>query len=215
MEYPLVSALMPTYNRRDFFPRAMKCFLSQDYPNLELVVLDDGEDSIKNLLPDNPRIKHYHELPKKNHGQKMNRCFELMQGEIGIVFDDDDWYPANRISRQIIPMIENPALEITGTTTLYYYVHGTNKAYQYSSPSSIAWLASIAVRKSTWERHHFDAIPGGADYNFQKQTPRENRLDLHDPALVIAASHTTNACKKTLTNGYTPVPWETIQRLWQ
>src|SRR5271154_3339333 len=141
---PLVSALTPTFNRRAFFPRAIERFLAQDYPNLEWIILDDGGDPIGNLLPPDPRIKYFHEKPKKHHGTKMNRCFELSSGEFGIVFDDDDWYPANRITRQITPLIDNPALHLSGTSTLYYYQHGSTLAYQYTSPKGINWLASIA-----------------------------------------------------------------------
>jgi len=212
---PLVSALTPTFNRRAFFPRAIQCFLAQDYPNLEWIILDDGADPIGSLLPTDPRIKYYHEKPKKHHGAKMNRCFELSSGEFGIVFDDDDWYPANRITRQITPLIERPALDLSGTSTLYYYQHGTQTAYQYTTPKGIGWLASIAVRKSAWEKLKFDNMAGGADYNFQKKTPVSARLDLNDPALVVAAIHPANACRKHLSKDYKPESWETIQRLWQ
>ena len=48
---PPVSCLMPTYNRRPFAARAIDAFLAQDYPERELVILDDGEDPIADLVP--------------------------------------------------------------------------------------------------------------------------------------------------------------------
>jgi len=42
--WPLISCIMPTYNRRPFLPLALRCFLDQDYPNKELIIVDDGED---------------------------------------------------------------------------------------------------------------------------------------------------------------------------
>ena len=39
---PLVSVVVPTYNRRDVIAVALESVLSQDWPNLEIVVLDDG-----------------------------------------------------------------------------------------------------------------------------------------------------------------------------
>src|SRR5208283_4083258 len=134
MDHPLVSCLTPTHNRREFFPRCVECFLSQDYPNLEWVILEDGPDSVKDLLPEDPRIKYTHQPSiKHNHGTKMNACMEAARGAFGIVFDDDDWYPANRVARQVAPMVENAALLLTGTSTLYYYRHGTEQAYRYTS----------------------------------------------------------------------------------
>jgi len=214
MDQPLVSALTPTCNRREFFSRAIECFLSQDYPNLEWVILDDGEQPIKDLLPNDPRIKYFYEPPRQLHGAKMNRCFELSAGDYGIVLDDDDWYPTNRITRQIIPLIQNPALKLCGTSTLYYYVYGTKEAYRYTSPQNVGWLASIALPKSAWHAVRFDNIVAGADYNFLRRTPIEARCDLSDPSLVVATIHSTNACKKSLGIEYQPEPWETIEKLW-
>jgi glycosyltransferase involved in cell wall biosynthesis len=206
----LVSCLTPTYNRRAFFPRAIKCFLAQDYPDLEWIILDDGQEPIQDLLPPDPRIKYFHQDARELHGAKMNRCFELSQGEVGIVFDDDDWYPANRISRQVAAFAD-PAIEITGSSTIYYYEHGAEKVWQYRSPTSIAWMASIAVRKKAWERLRFDNIQAGADYNIQRQVPATAKVDLADPALVVAAIHPANACKKHLSAEYTPVSWDTVK----
>ena len=39
---PLVSCIMPTYNRREFVPLAIRYFLRQDYANKELIIIDDG-----------------------------------------------------------------------------------------------------------------------------------------------------------------------------
>jgi glycosyltransferase involved in cell wall biosynthesis len=216
MDYPLVSAITPTYNRREFFPRAVGCFLAQDYPNLEWVILDDGSEPIQDLLPADPRIKYFRDAGNKyNHGTKMNLCFEKSQGEICIVFDDDDWYPFNRITRQIMPFIERPTLIVDGTSTLYYYRHGTEQAWRYTSPKGIGWLASMAVRKSAWQNMKFDHITAGADYNFQKKTLAAAKLDLFDPTLVVAAIHRNNAGRKNVSSEYKPESWETIKRLWQ
>ena len=214
MEYPLTSALTPTCNRRGFFPRAVRCFLCQDYPNLEWIILDDGEEPVSDLIPVDPRIKYFRVSERQNHGAKMNACFELARGPFGIVFDDDDWYPASRVTRQIIPMLENPAVNVTGTSTLYYYRHGEQTAYRYTSPRSTKWLASIAIRRSAWLSNRFDSIPEGADYNFQKQMPDGTKVDLFEAGLVVASIHAANAGRKTLDSDYKPEPWETIQKLW-
>jgi len=58
MACPLVSYIMPTYNRRQFVPQAIKYFLRQDYPQKELIILDDGTDKIRDLVPDLPKIQY-------------------------------------------------------------------------------------------------------------------------------------------------------------
>ena len=49
---------MPTYNRRPFVPHAIEYFLRQDYENKELIVVDDGTDSISDLIPHDDRIRY-------------------------------------------------------------------------------------------------------------------------------------------------------------
>jgi glycosyltransferase involved in cell wall biosynthesis len=208
---------MPTYNRREFIPRAIRCFLAQQYPadwNVELVVLDDGTDSIKDLLPPDPRIKYYYETPKKNHGQKMNRLMELAQGEYAVVWDDDDWYAPDRISKQIQPMLDNPQIQVTGTSQLFYVLHGAKKAFHYVNRTSLVWIGAIAFRRSAWEAHRFNDKPHGADYDFITQIPRDRWYDLADTNLLVATAHPTNAAKKPIpSSSFVEIPWETVQTI--
>jgi glycosyltransferase involved in cell wall biosynthesis len=41
-DLPLVSMVIPAYNYADYLDEAIKSVLDQDYPNVELIVLDDG-----------------------------------------------------------------------------------------------------------------------------------------------------------------------------
>ena len=50
---------MPTADRRRFVPQAIRCFLAQDYAEKELVIVDDGADSVADLVPDDPRIRYF------------------------------------------------------------------------------------------------------------------------------------------------------------
>jgi len=54
----LVSCIMPTYNRRAFVPQAIYYFLRQDYPNKELIIVDDGTDEVGDLIPGDERIRY-------------------------------------------------------------------------------------------------------------------------------------------------------------
>ena len=56
----LVSVVIPTYNRASTLPRAIKSVLSQDYENLELIIVDDAStDETAELLSriEDPRMR--------------------------------------------------------------------------------------------------------------------------------------------------------------
>jgi len=88
---PLISCLCPTYNRRRFIPLLVETFLSQTYPNLELIILDDGIDLIGDRLPPDPRIRYVALDEKLPLGAKWNVCASLAKGEVLQFWSDDDW----------------------------------------------------------------------------------------------------------------------------
>ena len=209
-----VSAITPTYNRRDFWPRCIRWFEAQDYPELEWVIVDNGTDPIADLLPNDSRI-HYFSIsqPKLTHGELMNIGFSNSTGEIGIVVDDDDWYATDRVSRQVAPF-SDPNILLTGTSRLYYYLHGTQQAYRYQNWTVVPWLAAFALRKSVWEGRKFESRAYGADTQMIKAIPQENRFDLNDLTLLVAALHPNNASAKNLPNAsFIGTPWQEIEKI--
>src|SRR5215510_16345784 len=102
---PLVSAIMPTHNRRPFVPKAIEYFLRQDYPQRELIILDDGTDPIVDLAPNDQRIRYFRQNQKRNIGAKRNLTCEEARGEIIIHWDDDDWMADWRISYQVTSLL--------------------------------------------------------------------------------------------------------------
>ena len=99
-----VSCLMPTYNRRRFAARAIDAFLAQDYPERELVILDDGEDAIGDLIRRDTPVR-YHRLPQRaTIGRKRQILCDLADGDLLVQWDDDDWYSPLRLQRQLAPL---------------------------------------------------------------------------------------------------------------
>lgn len=208
---PLVSCIMPTYNRRKFLPEALRCFLAQDYPNLELIVADDGSDAISDLLPDDPRIRYFRLSSKLTVGAKRNFACQHANGDFIAHWDDDDWYPPSRIRRQVTALT-NSTFQVCGTTTMYYRHLAQNQAYRYTYRGpSCQWMGALMYRKQAWERSPFDAIQIGEDVRFIGRIPTAARHDLLDPGLSIGAIHDANASPK-ITNGpfWTPERMENV-----
>lgn len=57
----MVSCIMPTANRRALVPAAIEMFLRQTYADKELIIVDDGEDSIADLVPRDDSIRYIRE----------------------------------------------------------------------------------------------------------------------------------------------------------
>jgi len=211
---------MPTFNRRAFVPMAIKCFLAQDYPEIELIIVDDGTDRVADLIPNDPRIRYVPLEAKIKLGLKRNYANEQSKGEFIINWDDDDWSSPLRVTRQVQPMIDNPLIELTGTSQIFYFTFGQPRektlAYIYSSTSKPPWLGGIAYRRSVWERLRFDDGPRvGEDTRFQNQISIPARYDIKDPALFVAGVHRQNdSPKHTHGPGWGSIPALKVQQVF-
>jgi O-antigen biosynthesis protein len=196
--HPLVSCIMPTFDRRAFIPQAVGCFLAQDYPNLELIVVDDGNDPIADLLPSDPRIVYLRPASRMSVGAKRNHACERARGEIIVHWDDDDWYPPSRVRVQAGALAERDA-EVCGTSILYYYDRSREQAwcYQYAGGPT-AWVAgnTLAYRREAWRRNPFADVQVGEDAQFVWRCPPSRVVDLKDPGLCIASVHASNISPK-------------------
>jgi len=196
---PLVTCIMPTCDRHCFLSEAMRYFLQQDYPNLELVIVDDGNMPVASLLPDDPRIRLIRLSQKKNVGAKRNIACAAAHGEFVVHWVDDDWYPPDRVTRQIAALQTGRA-EICGTSTLYYYDAASSRAWCYRYRNSgRTWVAgnTLAYHKSWWSAHRFPEIQVGEDSRFVWAATRVNVCDLGVPDLCVARIHPQNTSRKS------------------
>jgi glycosyltransferase involved in cell wall biosynthesis len=113
---PLVSCVMPTRNRADFALQAVRLFQRQDYPERELIVVDDGDDALESRLPRDPRIRYVRAPRGESIGAKRNRACALARGAFLAQWDDDDWYGPSRLSVQLEPLLAGRA-DVTGLVT--------------------------------------------------------------------------------------------------
>ncbi|HYV03005.1 MAG TPA: glycosyltransferase, partial [Blastocatellia bacterium] len=110
---PLVSCVMVTRDRADFVLQSIRYFERQDYPSRELIIIDDGRQSLEGVLPNDSRIRYVRLGQKQSIGAKRNLGSEIAHGSIVAHWDDDDWYAPHRLSTQAAPLISGEA-DITG-----------------------------------------------------------------------------------------------------
>lgn len=103
-EKPLVSVIMPTYNRKGMVERAIESVLKQTYQNLELLVVDDGSsdgtaDAVAHFCKD-PR---FHYQCQQNCGQSAarNRAIAAASGDLIAFLDSDNYWALDKLRRQL------------------------------------------------------------------------------------------------------------------
>ncbi len=216
-EHPLVSCLMPTSTaRRAFFPQAVRYFLRQDWPAKELVVVDDGAEPIRDLLPDLPSIR-YLRLPERTPlGAKRNRGCEAAQGDILVHWDDDDWMSARRLSLQVETLLAGKA-DLCGLDRLLYFEPASGSAWEFVYPArSRLWVAggTFCYRREVWRRNRFPAVDVGEDTRFLWAGHGRRILALEDNRFYVALMHGGNtSAKRTSGSRWRPRPAELLHGL--
>ena len=97
---PLVSVIMPTFNRPEWLQRAVASVLAQTYPNVELIVANDGGSPVEALLAPLDRrgqITYLRLARNENRSAARNAALKLARGTYVAYLDDDDWYLANHL----------------------------------------------------------------------------------------------------------------------
>jgi GT2 family glycosyltransferase len=89
--HPLISVVIPCYRQANFLPQALESVLSQDHPNVEITVVDDGSpdkaSAIAAHLPGVRCVRQEHQgLPTAR-----NTGWQLSKGEYVVFLDADDF----------------------------------------------------------------------------------------------------------------------------
>jgi glycosyltransferase involved in cell wall biosynthesis len=114
----LVSIIMPVRDETENLRLAIEDLLAQTYPNIEILVCDDGSK------PETGAVLHSFQSPKlrlfKNNtaeGQSvaLTVCIEKATGVYIAIADADDRYKADRIAKQVHFMQANPSIGVCGT----------------------------------------------------------------------------------------------------
>lgn len=165
---PYVSCIMPTANRAKFIPLAIDNFLNQDYQNAELIIIDDGKEPVKSLIPKNHRIRYFYKKSVNTIGTKRNLACEQAKGKIIMHWDDDDWYAEDWISRQIIA-IESSGADICGLNDILFFSPIVEKFWRATDKKTDRpWLAgaTMVYKKEFWQQHPFKDLQIGEDYDY-------------------------------------------------
>lgn len=128
-ETPLVSVIIPTYNRRNTIGRAIDSVLHQTYKNIEIIVVDDGSvDDTKEFISSRylseGSVPVFYTVNKGKKGAAGARNFgvESANGEyIAFQDSDDDWEDALKLDKQMDILLSNKEISLVYCGVAYYF----------------------------------------------------------------------------------------------
>ena len=184
----MISVVVPSYNRQQYFPLIHNCFLNQDYENKEMLVFDDSASpsiffrNIKN-------VRYFYSSKRLSIGHKRNLLIKEAKGTVISHFDDDDYYAPHYLSSMLDFLQGNDLVHLTAW--FCYSVHqqalgywntkeqsAVNYLMQSNKPLALVkgfppndafingYGFSYFYKKALWQKTNFPNKNHGEDYEW-------------------------------------------------
>jgi len=106
---PMVSVLLPTYNRPGYLSEALGSVLRQSHKHLEVIVINDGGEDVSDVISsfDENRIHFINRKENRGKAYSLNEALEQAKGKYIAYLDDDDIYYPHHI-KTLVNTLESP-----------------------------------------------------------------------------------------------------------
>jgi glycosyltransferase involved in cell wall biosynthesis len=216
---PLVSIIIPTYNRAHLIGETLDSVLMQTYTNWECIIIDDGSTDntdkvVQKYLAKDSRFLYYHR--PKNRIKGGNACrnygFELSKGEIVKWFDSDDLMLDIHLEKVLNELLTRSVdFVISDSENFENGKNISRKPFKFDkskfeinalnfAQQKIGWITDdFTVRKQKVLSIQFnEKLKGGQEYNFFVKFLLQNQNGFYiDEVLTLARIH-----PESLTKGY-------------
>lgn len=112
-ERPLISVVMPVYNGEKFIRKAIENILAQQYPAMEIIVVDDGssDNTRKELEATGVDVRYFYQ---GNQGPSAARNWGIRNaaGAYIAFLDVDDFWPDNNLLLLMAELLKHPELDL-------------------------------------------------------------------------------------------------------
>ncbi len=190
---PLVSVIIPTFDRAPWVGEAITSVLAQTYPYLELIVVDDGShDAIPEIVQAFGPALTYVWQPHAGVSAARNRGVAASRGELVAFLDSDDLWLPGKIAAQVALLQQQPQAQVCYTDEIWIrhgvrvnpkHIHQKHSGWLFepSLPRCIISPSSIMLRRALWDQlGGFDeSLPACEDYDLWL------RLTLVTPVILL------------------------------
>lgn len=166
---PLISIITPSYNQARFLEETIVSVLSQNYPNLEYIIIDGGstDGSIEIIKKYGNHLKYW--VSEKDNGQShaINKGFSRATGDILAWINSDDYYLPDAFNTMATASIEFPnSLWFYAGT---YWLSNNNQSYVggIEDPEIASWYLKCLVSQPGvfWRRKIWNQVGSLVDEN--------------------------------------------------
>lgn len=112
---PLVSVVIPAFNEQDVIAKTIRMAEASDYPNLEIIVVDDGSDDgtwdvLREVATDRPRVMCYRLARNRGKSAALNHGIAQCSGDVVVTIDGDTLFDPQAIRMLTRHLIAHPAV---------------------------------------------------------------------------------------------------------
>jgi glycosyltransferase involved in cell wall biosynthesis len=116
---PLVSVVIPTYNRAEYIAETIESVLQQTYSNLEVIVIDDGstDDTANVVAAFAPKVRYVWQ-ENSERGASRNHGLRLASGDYIAFLDSDDLWLPDKVASDLEIIAPDPGIGVVYTDSL-------------------------------------------------------------------------------------------------
>ena len=200
----LVSVIIPCYNHGKYLLQAIESIWAQDYPAVEIVVVDDGsEDNTKEIAENAEGIVYVYQQ-NKGLSAARNLGIENAKGEFLVFLDADDWLLPKALSTNSAFLVQNPTLAfVSGAHDKVYEKEGRTQAetwevtqnhyLQLLQSNYIGMHATVMFRRWVFQEFRYDtSLNSCEDYDLYLNVSRKYPVLHHTTRIAAYRLHTSN-----------------------
>ena len=196
---PLVSVIIPSYNRRDSIAASVESVLRQSFSRLEVIVVDDGSDDGTEELfagASDGRVRFFRYEGNRGACHARNYGAERASGALIAFQDSDDIWHADKLEKQLAFMERTGADFVfcginrvsAGGREYFYPVSGFDNggdALGQFLLENRAGTQTMLMKRAVWESVRFDeSFKRYQDWDFALRVAARWRMAFLNEALV-------------------------------
>ena len=213
MNQPLVSIIVPCYNHAAYIEACIESVLQQTYPNIELIVIDDGSTDESPKILEGLHHRHgfyYEHQGNMGFARTLNKAISIAKGKYVAYIGSDDIMLADKTEKQVAFLESRSDIAVCGGNVIAINAQGDELPNQYAplyreldfedvflgkTPGIAAPTAMIRKEVLDKEGNYDPSIALEDMYMWLKLTSRGYKIAGLESVLIYYRKHPSNTYK--------------------